>query len=186
MEGKTGVDLEDAVKKWENQNKEEVGGGQREGDLGEGEHKNEGGVTDPVEGGRTHGRSQTPDAVDTWFKIPLTAMFKRSLSAPASQSPEDLQQHSPSSHEHIRQASLGSVFANVSYDTPVASYNDTTGSGGDGADHRHAGATLESIGDLSPLVLPSLLEDTPARWNNVSPRVASDIDWSADVNGIAV
>jgi len=177
VEGKTGVDLEDTVKKWENQNKGEAGGGQSEDDPGKGEHKNE----DTVEDARTHARSQTPDPVDTWFKIPLTAMFKRSLSAPASRSsPEDLQQHSPPSQAQTRQASLGSAFANVSYDmydTPPASYKDITSSGGDGAGHQHAGATLESIGDLSPLVLPSLLEGSPARWNNVSPHSTSDIDY---------
>ena len=87
MEGKTGVDLEDAVKKWENQNKVEVGGGQSEGDSGKGEHKTE----DTVKDACMHARSQMPDAVDTWFKVPLTAMFKWSLSAPASQSlPENL------------------------------------------------------------------------------------------------
>ena len=84
------MDLEDAVKKWENQNKVEVGRGQSEGDSGKGEHKNE----DTVEDARMHARSQMPDAIDTWFKILLMAMFKWSLSAPASQSsPEDLQQH---------------------------------------------------------------------------------------------
>jgi len=61
VEGKTGVDLEDAVKKWENQNKAEVGGGQSEDDPGKGEHRTE----DTVEDARTHARSQTPDAVNT-------------------------------------------------------------------------------------------------------------------------
>jgi len=49
VKGKTSVDLEDAVKKWENQNKGEVGGGQSEGNPGKGEHKNE----DTIKDGRT-------------------------------------------------------------------------------------------------------------------------------------
>ena len=112
VEGKTGVDLENAVKKWENQNKVEVGGGQSEGDLGKGEHKTE----DTVKDACMHVRSQMPDAINTWFKIPLMAMFKWSLSAPVSQClPENLQQHLPPSHAQTCQASLGSAFANVSY-----------------------------------------------------------------------
>ena len=181
VEGKTGVDLEDAVKKWEDKNKGEVvsADGENEGNTGRRDHKE---VT--IEGGRTHARSQTPDAVDTRFKIPLTAMFKRSLSAPASQSPpEHHQHHSPPSHgEQARQVSLGSVFANVTYDmydTPVVSYKDAGGGGGggDGMGQPHADHTtaLDSMGDLSPLVLPSLLEGAPARWNNVSALLLNSL-----------
>jgi len=88
-----------------------------------------------------------PDAVNTWFKILLMAMFKQSLSAPASQSSlEDLQQHLPPSHGQTRQALLGSIFANVPYDTydhPVsplpcrhAATNDTHNDDDTGARHR--------------------------------------------------
>ena len=177
VEGKTGVDLEDTVKKWENKNKAEVGGGQSEGDPGKGKHKTE----DTIEDACTHARSQMPDAVNTWFKIPLTAMFKWSLSVPASQSlPEDLQQHLPPSHAQTHQVLLGSTFANISYniyDTPLTSYKDITNSSGDGTGHQHAGATLDSISNLLLLVLPSLLEGSPAWWNNISPCSSSDIDY---------
>ncbi|KAL4079804.1 hypothetical protein J3A83DRAFT_4085878 [Scleroderma citrinum] len=178
VEGKTGVDLEHAVKKWEDKNRgEEISADveRSEGHMGEGEHKNEGGILDAVEGGRTQTRSQTPDAVDTRFKIPLTAMFKRSLSAPASQSPENHQQHPLPSHTHtqVRQDSLQSVFANITYDTYDTPYkNIACGGGGDGVDQQHTDhvSPLDSIGDLSPLVPPCLLgEDPPAGWNDVSP-----------------
>ncbi|KAL4064694.1 hypothetical protein V8B97DRAFT_1987110 [Scleroderma yunnanense] len=175
VEGKTGVDLEHAVKKWEDKNRgEEISADveRSEGHMGEGEHKNEGGILDAVEGGRTQTRSQTPDAVDTRFKIPLTAMFKRSLSAPASQSPENHQQHPLPSHTHtqVRQDSLQSVFANITYDTYDTPYkNIACGGGGDGVDQQHTDhvSPLDSIGDLSPLVPPCLLgEDPPAEWND--------------------
>lgn len=113
---------------------------------------------------RPQARSQSPDSVDIRFRIPLTAMFKRSLSAPASHSSLEQQ---PS---HVRQESPSSVFANVVYDTlETPSGCDVLNRAGQHENTPHA-VLGESIGDLSPLVLPSVLRDgAPARWNDVSP-----------------
>lgn len=192
------MDLEDAVRQWEDSAGKGVGGLNGACKAGTGTEK-EGGdeqrevaVANEVE---THGkviyttsakapatpddpgliranscsgyippqiRAQTPDAShDDRFRIPLTAMFKRSLSAPAGQSsPNQVSSH----HRH---GSLDSVFANVSYDIAEsrqsASFNDEQTE-----DLTHA-VSADSIGCLSPLVLPSVLrEGVPARWNDVS------------------
>ena len=63
----------------------------------------------------------------------------------------------------------------------LVSYKDAPNhSSGNGAGHQHSRQSATSC------LLPSLLQNTPARWNNVSPHVISDIDWSADVDGIAI
>ena len=204
MEGKTGVDLEDAVKRWEDSNGKGAGGrndackdatGTAKED---GDEQREVAVASEVETHakvisttnadvaattgntgsiRTHRypppptRAQTPDAThDDRFWIPLTTMFKRSLSAPAGQS-------SPISSHH-RHSSLDSVFANVSYDIaePRQGACPPSFNGEQTEDLAHA-VSADSVGCLSPLVLPSLLrEGVPARWNDVSIDHMSVID----------
>ncbi|KAG8217024.1 hypothetical protein J3R82DRAFT_7340 [Butyriboletus roseoflavus] len=198
VEGKTGIDLEDAVRRWEDSAGRRVGGQNDSCKDGartrkeDGDEQREVAVANEAE---THGkiisttiagalastgdprsiqanrcggsippqiRAQTPDAShDDRFRIPLTGMFRRSLSAPAGQS-------SPNQiSSHHRQSSLESVFANVSYDIaetrqgPCPSFNSDQTEG-----LTHA-VSVDSIGCLSPLVLPSVLrEGAPARWND--------------------
>ena len=202
VEGKTGVDLEDAVRRWEDgEGRGTVGRNDACSDgtvLGtkneDGDEYREGGaVADYVDihckvistsGDQdlgtngspgavqtnrcsaytpTQPRAQTPDAAhDGRFRIPLTAMFKRSLSAPASHP-------SQTPIPHQRQDPLDSVFANVSYDIELPQ---GVGAPAFGCDHTedlaHA-VSPDMIGSLSPLMLPSLLhEGVPARWNDVS------------------
>jgi len=196
VEGKTGVDLEDAVRRWEDSMGRGVGGRSGAHEDGTGTRKEDGdeqrqvAVANEVD---THAevifttnavtpasngdlgsigentppqtRAHTPDAFhDDRFRIPLTAMFRRSLSAPAGQSsPNQISSH----HRH---SSFDSVFANVSYD--IAESRESACplpfSGEQTEDLAHA-VSADSIGCLSPLVLPSVLrEDVPARWNDVS------------------
>lgn len=209
VEGKTGVDLEDAVRRWEDNAgrgisgrkgacKDEAGTGKEDGNeqrevamlANEAKvHKktiSTSSAETPVTTGRIGGiqvdkdkcggntqlqpRAQTPDASrDGRFCIPLTAMFKRSFSAPASVN----QISSPPHHD-----SLDSVFANVSYDIAESPQGTClpTFNGDQTEDLAHA-ISADSIGCLSPLVLPSLLrEGVPARWNDVSNDHISVID----------
>ncbi|KAG6333834.1 hypothetical protein ID866_5253 [Astraeus odoratus] len=206
VEGKKGVDLEDAVRRWEDSNKGAVvesktataGEGRKKVHITGGDEAwmhmesvndsvvsiegqtscAENSPNNQADTNSPHTRSQTPDAVDNRFKIPLTAMFKRSLSAPASQSPSDQQQ---ASQVHTRQDSVGSAFANINYDTfelPLGSGCDLGYDGNNGHQKDIARAVLaEPIGDLSPLVLPSGLgEGDPARWNNPYNLLETSID----------
>lgn len=203
MEGKTGVDLEDAVRRWEDGagrgmgackdgagTRKEGGNEQREGAAVASEveaHRRDistpsteapaptsgagciqankcGGCTPPQP------RAQTPDTShDDRFRIPLTAMFRRSLSAPAGQTlPNQISAH----HRHD---SLDSVFANVSYD--IAESPQCPSFNGDQTEDLALSISADSIGCLSPLVLPSVLrEGVPARWNDVSIDHISVID----------
>ena len=204
VEGKTGVDLEDAVRRWEdsmgrggrNGVRKDVTGTGKDG----GDEQQEVAVTSEVE---THEevisttsaevpatiddpgsiwvsrytppptRAYTPDAShDDRFRIPLTAMFKRSLSAPAAQS-------SPNeTSSHHRQSSFDSIFATVSYDIAESQQSACPPSfnGEQTEDLAHA-VSADSVGCLSPLVLPSVLrEGVPARWNDVSTDHVSVID----------
>lgn len=204
MEGKTGVDLEDAVRRWEDSTGRGIGGrngpykDRTETRKEDGDEQREVAVANEVE---THEkvisitnaevpaptgepgsirantppqtRAQTPDAShDDRFRIPLTAMFRRSLSAPAGHSsPNQISSH----HRH---SSLDSVFANVSYDiaeSPQSAcpppFNDEQ------TEDPPNAVSADSIGCLSPLVLPSVLrEGVPARWNDVSIDHMSVID----------
>lgn len=188
-EGKTGVDLEDAVRKWEDSkgdtitdlNKAQVVEERKgDGDEALAVPKKEGVICEEFtsrnngdqHSNSPHPRSQTPDAVDNRFKIPLTAMFRRSLSAPASHAPIESQSPPPTNACH---GLLGSAFVSISYETfePQFSsscnsspYNVTNGQGHQQYDTTHA-MFGEPIGDLSLLVLPSTLgEGAPARWND--------------------
>ncbi|KAF9225598.1 hypothetical protein BS17DRAFT_777345 [Gyrodon lividus] len=199
VEGKTGVDLEDAVKRWEDSASKEVDGMMNNSNDGErkggGDEQKEvvvanefkshervisNGATDnasidPSVSIRadsdgsfapTQARAQTPDPIpDNRFRIPLTAMFKRSLSAPAAHpSP------SPSNQitSHTRHDSFGSVFANITYDAVDSPQSTCTPPSFNGEQQEDLTAVLgESMGNLSPLVLPSVLRDgVPARWND--------------------
>ncbi|KAG1731569.1 hypothetical protein EDB19DRAFT_1640787 [Suillus lakei] len=193
VEGKTGAELESALRNWENGISREVGVGK--GAVGE--HDHEGGdegncgeafpttnhfqmesvqcsqglyhpghITQVNTDFRDHPamsqpRCKTPH--DDRFKVPLTAMFKRSLSAPVRRfaSPADVPGHS-------RNNSLTSNFTDVLSDTasspsvctpsafPSEQYEDPS-----------VAAYGDSMGHLSPLVLPSGLgDDSPARWND--------------------
>ncbi|KAF8843848.1 hypothetical protein BDN67DRAFT_963683 [Paxillus ammoniavirescens] len=197
VEGKTGVDLEDAVKRWEDcagrdvdRKTNNANGGERKADEG-GDEQTEAALANEFKGHEqavshgardgantdasasiraksnegcppTQARAQTPDAIpDNRFRIPLTAMFKRSLSAPAARPSPPNQ---ITSHE-----SFDSVFANITYDTedsPQRTRSPPSFSGEQHEDAAHA-VFSESIGNLSPLVLPSILrEGVPARWND--------------------
>lgn len=196
VEGKTGAELESALRNWENGISKEVEVGK--GAVGlQGEPNHEGGdqgnwseafpttnhfqmesvqflpdlydpglVTQVNTDGLDHlatsqPRCKTPH--DDRFKVPLTAMFRRSLSAPARRfaSPADVLGHSGNSSltdvfsdtaSSPPSVCTPSVFPSEQYEDPsVAVYGD-------------------SMGHLSPLVLPSGLgDDSPARWNDVSP-----------------
>ncbi|KAF9234734.1 hypothetical protein BU15DRAFT_78739 [Melanogaster broomeanus] len=199
VEGKSGVDLEDAVRRWEGSGGRVVdrktnhchsNDGERKG-REDGDEQKEVAVANEFNGyekiisdgaredattdlsasmaassseGRlpNQARAQTPDAIpDTRFRIPLTAMFKRSLSAPAAHP-------SPSNQisSHARHDSFASVFADVTYDTVDSPQSTPSFDGEQHEDVPHA-VLGESIGNLSPLVLPSILrEGVPARWND--------------------
>ncbi|KAI6097251.1 hypothetical protein F5141DRAFT_474029 [Pisolithus sp. B1] len=177
VEGKTGVDLEDALRKWEDSNSNSVVHSNEarlieerkcDGDEASTELKKEGviceerfrdnSLTSRNYGDQHHDsphpRSRTPDAVDNRFKIPLTAMFRRSLSAPASHSPLEPQPSLPTNACHDL---LEGAFVSIS-----------CAMGGQRHQHEVARAMLsEPISDLSPLVLPSTLgEGVPRRWND--------------------
>ncbi|KIJ59979.1 hypothetical protein HYDPIDRAFT_117889 [Hydnomerulius pinastri MD-312] len=200
VEGKTGLDLQDAVKRWEDgagreaatktnsmaeeRNGNERGDEQIEVAVANEPKSHEKIISDCIRDHATtayppgsiqagddehriypQARSQTPDAVpDNRFRVPLTAMFKRSLSAPAAHT-------SPSNQitSHARHDSFGSVFANVTYDTldsPLSACSPSSFNGEHHEDIAHA-VHGESAGNLSPLVLPSVLrEGAPARWND--------------------
>lgn len=191
VEGKTGAELESALRNWENGISREV-----EGAVGrEGEHDHEGGdegnwgeafpptnhfQMESVQcsqgfyhpgqvntDGRDHPATSQPRCKtphDDRFQVPLTAMFKRSLSAPARRfaTPSDFSGHS-------RNNSLTSNFTDVLSDTassppsvcspsafPLEQYEDPS-----------VAVYGDSMGHLSPLVLPSGLGDSsPARWND--------------------
>ncbi|KAH7887211.1 hypothetical protein F5I97DRAFT_1119716 [Phlebopus sp. FC_14] len=197
VEGKTGLDLEDAVKRWEdsagkevgsrNTSKREDGKGSEGGDDKDGvavanaTRSQERSVSDatkdtPIAGTQEFARagndepipqtrSQTPDATpDNRFKVPLTAMFKRSLSAPATHpSPSEMVR------SHGRQDSYGSIFANVTYGALDSPHSAASPPSFHAECHEEmVNAVLgESMGNLSPLVLPSVLrEGVPARWND--------------------
>ncbi|KIK95461.1 hypothetical protein PAXRUDRAFT_826992 [Paxillus rubicundulus Ve08.2h10] len=183
VEGKTGVDLEDAVKRWEDcagrdvdRKANNANGGDEPKEVALAneskchEQSISHGARDSVNADAspsiraksnegcppTQARAQTPDAIpDHRFRVPLTAMFKRSLSAPADQI---------TSHD-----SFDSAFANITYDTedsPQRTCSPPSFSGEQREDAAHA-VFCESIGNLSPLVLPSILGDgVPARWND--------------------
>ena len=199
VEGKTGVDLEDAVRRWEDSSgkgtrgrngackdgmaiQKEGGDEQREVAIANnidahgkcistsGIEASPAGSLGAIQADKCDGytlpqpRALTPDAShDDRFRIPLTAMFKRSLSAPAGQaSPNEMP--SPLRHD-----SLDSVFANVSYDIAESPQGvcPPSFSGDQSEDLAHA-VSADPIGCLSPLVLPSTLrEGVPARWNDV-------------------
>lgn len=200
VEGKTGVDLEDAVRRWEDsagrgvgeqndsckvgaRTRKEDGDEQREVAVAN-EVETQGKIisaTNPrapaptgdprsIQANRCEGyippqtRAQTPDASrDDRFRIPLTGMFKRSLSAPAAQSSPD---QIPTHHRH---SSLDSVFANVSYDIVESRQSACPSFNGERTEGLTHAVSVDSIGCLSPLVLPSVLrEGVPARWNDVS------------------
>lgn len=203
VEGKTGAELESALRSWENGIAREIGAGKGavnqddEGNFEGGEKRKWGGALpgtmtgdhaqmesvqrrdDPYHFGHStevridghdHPASQprckTPP--DDRFKVPLTAMFKRSLSAPAthlaSPSPADLP-------DHRRQNSIASNFSDVTSDTassPPSLCSPSTFPSEQFEDHSVA-VYNDAMGHLSPLVLPSGLGDSsPARWNDVS------------------
>jgi hypothetical protein len=203
VEGKTGAELESALRSWENGIAREIGAGkgavnqEDEGDFEGGDKRKWGGALpgtmtgdhaqmesvqrrdDPYHfshstevriDGHDHPASQprckTPP--DDRFKVPLTAMFKRSLSAPAthlaSPSPADLP-------DHRRQNSIASNFSDVTSDTassPPSLCSPSTFPSEQFEDHSVA-VYNDAMGHLSPLVLPSGLGDgSPARWNDVS------------------
>ncbi|KAI6117154.1 hypothetical protein EDD16DRAFT_1018250 [Pisolithus croceorrhizus] len=195
VEGKTGVDLEDALRKWEDSKRNGVahsnearlieerkcGGDEastelkKEGVICEGRFRDNS-LTSRNYGDQHHDsphpRSRTPDAVDNRFKIPLTAMFRRSLSAPASHSPLEPQPSLPTNPCHDL---LEGAFVSISYETFEPQLSSSCNSplcscamGGQRHQHEIARAMLgEPISDLSPLVLPSTLgEGVPRRWND--------------------
>ncbi|KAG1775512.1 hypothetical protein EV702DRAFT_1117009 [Suillus placidus] len=197
VEGKTGAELESALRNWENGISREVEVGK--GAVGrEGEHEHEGGdegnwaeafpttnhfqmesvqfsqglyhhghVTQVNTDGRDHfvtsqPRCKTPH--DDRFNVPLTAMFKRSLSAPARRfaSPANVLGHS-------RNNSLTSNFTDVLSDTASSPPSVCTPSAFPSEQYDDPSIAVygDSMGHLSPLVLPSGLgDDSPARWND--------------------
>lgn len=197
MEGKTGMDLENAVRRWEDTAsrgggacKDRTRTGKEDGDEhGEVALANEvethemvvssarPEALDPINdlastrANRCDGytlpqtRALTPDASrGDRFRIPLTGMFKRSLSAPAGQSTPD------QVSSHHRQSSLDSVFANVSYDISESQHAPSLGA--EQTEDLANAVSADAIGCLSPLVLPSILrEGVPARWNDVSKLI---------------
>lgn len=194
VEGKTGAELESALRNWENGISREVEVGK--GAVGkEGEHDHEGGdegnlgevfpttnhfQMEPVQFSQgfyhtsqvtqvnTDGhddlstsqhRCKTPH--DDRFKVPLTAMFKRSLSVPARRfaSPADA----------LGNNSLTSNFTDVLSDTASSPPSVCTPSPFPPEQYEDPSVAVygDSMGHLSPLVLPSGLgDDSPARWND--------------------
>ncbi|KAG0693495.1 hypothetical protein DFH29DRAFT_964004 [Suillus ampliporus] len=195
VEGKTGAELESALRNWENGIGREVV--LDKGVVGqEGEDYHEGGnggrwgeacptsnhfqiesvSQDPYHPSRTiqvnadgydhlatsQPRCKTPH--DDRFQVPLTAMFKRSLSAPARHfaSPADIPDHS---HHN----SLTSNFSDVLSDTASSPLSICSPSAFPSEHYEDPSVAVygDSMGHLSPLVLPSGLGDgSPARWND--------------------
>ncbi|KAI5984858.1 hypothetical protein EDD15DRAFT_2200989 [Pisolithus albus] len=195
VEGKTGVDLEDAVRKWEDSKRNTMADSNEARLIQETKFDGDEASTDPNKEGvvrgemlydnhltnrnngdqyrdNPHPRSLTPDAADNRFKIPLTAMFRRSLSAPASHSPPEPQPSPPTNACHDF---LDGAFVSISYETFEPQFNSSSdpslySCAMDEQRHQYevARAMLgEPISDLSPLVLPSTLgEGVPRRWND--------------------
>lgn len=196
VEGKTGAELESALRNWENEIGSGVGagkgtvnqegqdhfGGRDDGKWGEataGDRAQMESVqraenlyhpshsTEVNIDGHDHPQSQprckTPP--DDRFKVPLTAMFKRSLSTPAMHFASSVDAPCHRSHN-----SIASNFSDVTSDTasspsslcspstfPAEQYEDSIA------------AYNDSMGHPSPLVLPSGIGDgSPAHWNDVS------------------
>lgn len=195
VEGKTGVDLEDAVRKWEDSKRNTMADSNEARLIQERKFDGDEASTEPNKEGvvrgemlydnyltsrnngdqyrdNPHPRSRTPDAVDNRFKIPLTAMFRRSLSAPASHSPPEPQPSPPTNACHDF---LEGTFVSISYETFEPQFSSSSdpslyNCAMDEQRHQYevARAMLgEPISDLSPLVLPSTLgEGVPRRWND--------------------
>lgn len=197
VEGKTGAELESALRNWENGISREVEVGK--GAVGrEGEHDHEGSdegnwggvfpttnhfqmesvqfsqdlyhtghVTQVNTDGCDHPATSQPRCKtphDDRFKVPLTAMFKRSLSAPARRfaSPSDALGHN-------RNDSLTSNLTDVLSDTASSPPSVCTPSAfpSEQCEDPSVAVYGDSMGHLSPLVLPSGLgDDYPARWND--------------------
>lgn len=192
VEGKTGAELESALRNWENgiSRDVEVGKGAvgREGERNHGrDDEGNWGEALPTTNhfqiesvqvsqdlyhpshvntdGHDHSATSQPRCKtphDDRFKVPLTAMFKRSLSAPARRfaSPADV---------HSRDDSLASNFTDVLSDTASSPPSVCTPSAFPSEQYDDPSVAVygDSMGHLSPLVLPSGLgDDFPARWND--------------------
>ncbi|EGO04043.1 hypothetical protein SERLA73DRAFT_69833 [Serpula lacrymans var. lacrymans S7.3] len=203
VEGKKGIDLEDAVKKWEHDLTQHFGvkaSGEKCREVEKTLHVGLGGDNSPgnfkeaieaaLEGvdtgltsscvlgetkdiyeavnARAHdekahirARCKTPDAIpDSRFKVPLTAMFRRSLSAPAAHN-RDSYPSLPLAQRHVLDEPISSIISDTA--TSPSSFP---------ADRRQEHKEGQprvvhaEAGSLSPLVLPSLLGESPARWND--------------------
>ena len=197
VEGKTGAELESALRNWENGIGKEVGAGkvavhwEGEGNF-EGGHEGRwaGALPSTVDGhhaqmesvqrsedhcrpshstevnidGHDHppGQPRCKTPPDDRFKVPLTAMFKRSLSAPAVHADVP---------NHVRHNSIASNFSDVTSDaasSPPSLCSPFAFPSDQHEDHSVA-MYNDSMGHLSPLVLPSGLGDgSSVRWNDVS------------------
>jgi hypothetical protein len=107
-------------------------------------------------------RCKTPH--DDRFKVPLTTMFKRSLSAPA-------RRFASPTNVHSRNNSLTSNLTDVLSDAASPPPSVCTPSAFPSEQYEDPSVAVygDTVGHLSPLVLPSGLgDDSPARWNDVS------------------
>jgi hypothetical protein len=114
-------------------------------------------------------RCQTPDrAFDARFKVPLTSMFRRSLSAPAS----NFRCPSPPFSDRLQSRGSHDIPDSARTDhhqSPMATYVD-------GAEDVHASMTgaNEQVDFVAPLVTPPMSEDpVSCPWNNVSEWAGS-------------
>lgn len=105
-------------------------------------------------------RCKTPH--DDRFKVPLTTMFKRSLSAPA-------RRFASPTNVHSRNNSLTSNLTDVLSDAASPPPSVCTPSAFPSEQYEDPSVAVygDTVGHLSPLVLPSGLgDDSPARWND--------------------
>jgi len=199
VEGKTGAELESALRNWENGISREVGAGkgaigQEDKDDPEGRDEGRWGKALPTTMAVDHAQIQCSNGLyypghgtqvsldghdnlamsqprcktppDDRFKVPLTTMFKRSWSAPVTHfaSPADVPNHS---HHNSAASNFSDVLSEAA-SSPL-SLCSPSAFPSDQYEDPSVAVYGDSMGHLSPLVLPSGLGDgSPARWNDVS------------------
>lgn len=123
-------------------------------------------------------RSKTPDAVfDSRFRVPLTSMFKRSLSAPASNSRcpyPDVISVSSSMQNHIRRDSVSFPMNTTDFcQSPWLPFGEQPIHEGETRAARRGILTGGNVDSVSSVpTSPSFMEGASTRWSDVSGYMA--------------